>query len=80
MTTTKEMTKAELQAEVERLRAASKNGGTLSAKVSQKGAVSIYGLQRMPVTLYAAQWERLLTFGPTIAKFIETNKGALSYK
>ena len=52
----------------------------MSAKVSQKGAVSIYGLQRMPVTLYAAQWGRLLDFGPTIQKFIEANKSALSYK
>ncbi|RMF87619.1 MAG: hypothetical protein D6741_20330, partial [Planctomycetota bacterium] len=34
----------------------------LYCKVSQKGAVSVYGLQRMPVTLYADQWERLLGF------------------
>ena len=36
--------------------------GTLYCKVSQKGAVSLYGLQRMPVTLYVEQWERLLGF------------------
>ena len=37
-------------------------GGTLSCKQSEKGALSVYGLQRMPVTLYAEQWERLLGF------------------
>jgi hypothetical protein len=40
-----------------------KNGkakGSLYCKVSQKGAISVYGLQRMPVTLYVEQWERLL--------------------
>ena len=34
--------------------------GTLYCKVSEKGALSVYGLQRMPVTLYVEQWGRLL--------------------
>jgi hypothetical protein len=34
----------------------------LRAKVSEKGALSIYGLGRFPVTLYSSQWRRLLTF------------------
>jgi len=38
--------------------------------VSEKGAVSVYGLQRMPVTLYAEQWERLLAFAEDVKKFI----------
>jgi len=46
------------------------NGNSLSCKVSEKGAVSVYGLQRMPVTLYAEQWERLLAFGGEIKDFI----------
>jgi hypothetical protein len=46
------------------------NGGTLSCKVSEKGAVSVYGLQRMPVTLYAEQWERLLAFAENVKSFI----------
>ena len=33
--------------------------GKLTLKVSEKGALSVYGLQRMPVTLYVEQWERL---------------------
>ena len=36
-----------------------KSNGQVTYKVSAKGALSAYGLQRMPVTLYAAQWERL---------------------
>ena len=28
-------------------------------KVSTKGAISLYGLQRMPVTLYNEQWDRI---------------------
>ena len=44
--------------------------GTLYCKVSQKGAVSVYGLQRMPVTLYVEQWDRLLNFGDELRQFI----------
>ena len=36
--------------------------GTLYCKVSEKGGLSVYGLQRMPVTLYTEQWTRLLSF------------------
>jgi hypothetical protein len=46
------------------------NSGSLSCKVSEKGAVSVYGLQRMPVTLYAEQWERLLAFAEEVKRFI----------
>ena len=31
----------------------------LTYKVSAKGALSVYGMGRFPVTLYAEQWERL---------------------
>jgi hypothetical protein len=34
--------------------------GPMYFKVSVKGAISAYGLQRMPVTLYVEQWERIL--------------------
>ena len=42
---------------------ADRKKGGLSCRVSPKGAISVYGLQRMPVTLYVEQWERLLNFG-----------------
>jgi len=59
------------------------NMGTVQAtgvKVSTKGAVSVYGLGRFPVTLYAEQWGKLLGMGETITKFIADNKSKLSYK
>jgi hypothetical protein len=31
----------------------------ISIKISQRGAVSVYGLGRFPVTLYPSQWEAL---------------------
>lgn len=52
----------------------------LHAKVSEKGAVSVYGLQRMPVTLYLGQWERLLEYADTLKAFIEANRSKLSVK
>jgi hypothetical protein len=54
--------------------------GTLYCKVSPKGAMSLYGLQRMPVTLYAEQWERLLAFEPEIRKFIQEHHAELKRK
>lgn len=54
--------------------------GSLYCKVSEKGAVSVYGLQRMPVTLYMEQWERLLDFGDEVRAFIKDNAGKLKRK
>lgn len=54
--------------------------GSLYCKVSQKGALSVYGLQRMPVTLYVEQWERLLDFADEIRSFAEEHKSELSRK
>ena len=57
-----------------------KKRGSLYCKVSQKGAVSVYGLQRMPVTLYLEQWERLLDFSDQVREFMKENDSALSRK
>ena len=54
--------------------------GTLYCKVSPKGAISVYGLQRMPVTLYVEQWERLIAFSNEITKFAQANSANLSRK
>ena len=45
--------------------------GVLYCKVSTKGAMSVYGLQRMPVTLYVEQWNRLLDFSDNLRQFIK---------
>ena len=81
MATTK--TKRELEAEVEVLRnlLASKNGdGPLTYQVSQKGAVSIYGLMRFPITLYKNQWEQVLEHQDELRKFIKDNESRLKTK
>lgn len=49
-------------------------------KVSEKGAVSLYGLGRFPVTLYKQQWERLLRMAPEIEVFLVENAKALSVR
>ena len=60
------MTQEDLQAELERLKKENeelkqnRRSGSVSMKVSPKGAVSVYGLGRFPVTLYKEQWEKLL--------------------
>ncbi len=58
----------------------SPKGNTLHCKVSEKGALSVYGLQRMPVTLYVGQWERLLDFADSIRKFIEAHRKEFATK
>mgnify|MGYP001568292072 CR=1 FL=1 len=52
----------------------------LSMKVSEKGALSIYGLGRFPVTLYAGQWERLLDQADAIRAFMTANASLLATK
>ena len=54
--------------------------GTLYCKVSQKGAASLYGLQRMPVTLYVEQWERLLGFADELKAFLKEHDSELKRK
>ena len=54
--------------------------GSLYCKVSQKGGVSLYGLQRMPVTLYVEQWERLLDFSDELREFIKEHDAELKRK
>ncbi len=78
MTTDKlnEMTKEQLIA----LLAAQSAPKALSMKVSEKGALSIYGLGRFPVTLYSGQWERLLAHADAIRAFMSANASLLATK
>jgi hypothetical protein len=73
---------AELEAENKKLKEAKAAGGALSLKVSAKGAVSLYGMGRFPVTLFAEQWGKILdpTMSAKITQFIADNQAALSYK
>ena len=76
------MSDEDLKAELERLRqenAALKKGASsgIRMKVSEKGAVSIYGMGRFPVTLYKEQWLKLLDTSDDIRAFINANEGQL---
>jgi hypothetical protein len=79
------MNEAEMKAELERLRAENaklknKDSAGLSLKVSEKGAVSLYGMGRFPVTLYKEQWLRILASAPEIEAFIRENDSKLKTK
>jgi len=62
------------------LQAGEQKRGTLYCKVSEKGAMSVYGLQRMPVTLYVEQWTRLLDFSDDLRQFMKENDAKLKRK
>jgi len=79
------MSDEQIKAELERLRrenAALKKGASagLRLKVSEKGAVSVYGMGRFPVTLYKEQWLKLLDMADDIRQFIAANEGQLKAK
>lgn len=80
------MAEEDLKAELERLKAENealkqrKRSGSTSLKVSEKGALSVYGLGRFPVTLYREQWIKLLSMADEIKAFIEENSDRLKVK
>ena len=78
-------TEDDLKAEIERLKAENESlkkpaRGQMFLKVSEKGALSVYGLGRFPVTLYREQWEKLLGMGDQIRQFIQENDQQLKKK
>ena len=79
------MSDDDLKAELERLKAENealkkRRSNSVSMKVSEKGAVSVYGLGRFPVTLYQEQWNKLLSMADEIKQFIAENKDKLKVK
>jgi hypothetical protein len=72
----------ELKAKVAELekQAGRKRTGALEFRVSEKGAVSVYGMGRFPVTLYYEQWTRLLEAAERLKAFLEENKSRLKLK
>ncbi|MBI4903535.1 MAG: hypothetical protein HY820_07870 [Acidobacteria bacterium] len=70
---------ARLKAENEALKKPAARG-SITFKVSDKGAVSVYGLGRFPVTLYKEQWEKLLERSEELRKFIADNDSQLKKK
>ena len=80
------MADEELEKELERLRIenerlrARRAAGDVTLRVSEKGAVSVYGLGRFPVTLYQEQWEKLLGMTEELRTFIAANRDRLKRK
>ncbi len=81
------MANDDINAELQRLRAenaalksSKPERGTLSMKVSEKGALSVYGMGRFPVTLYKEQWLKLLGIAEEIKTFIGENDSRLKTK
>ncbi len=69
---------ARLKEENERLK--DRQGRGMSLKVSEKGALSVYGLGRFPVTLYKEQWQKLLAMTDEIRAFLKENDARLKSK
>lgn len=75
----------QMKAELEKLRAENAalkktSARGLSLKVSEKGALSVYGLGRFPVTLYKEQWKKLLEMADDIRAFMAANDSQLKTK
>ena len=75
----------EVQAELARLRAENerlkkRQASPLRLKVSAKGALSVYGLGRFPVTLYKEQWVRVLDAVDDLRVFLTDHDGELKGK
>ena len=72
---------ARLRAENEALRTGQKTRvQTITVKCSEKETVSVYGMGRFPVTLYAEQWQKLFANADKIADFIKANIDQLKTK
>ena len=77
-----EPTYEELKARLEQLEKQNPNkrSGNLEFRVSDKGAVSVYGMGRFPTTLYYEQWIKLLERAEELKQFLEENKSRLKLK
>lgn len=69
-----------LRAENDALKAQRRSGAGLTFRVSEKGAVSVYGLGRFPVTLYQEQWDKLFASIEDLKRFVDENRSRLKKK
>lgn len=69
-----------LKQENEKLKSEKKRPMGISFRVSEKGAVSVYGMGRFPVTLYKEQWNKLFDHMDQLKEFIAENEDRLKTK
>lgn len=68
------------QLEAENTALRSNASARLSFKVSEKGAISIYGFGQWPKTFYRTEIERILDAAPAIRDFIKAHASVLATK
>ena len=73
---------AALRAENDKLKAKAlaRSQARINCKVSEKGALSIYGLGRFPVTLYLSQFEALNAAWPVVQEFVADHRVEFTVK
>ena len=74
------LSKDQLSALVLQLAANQPKARAITCKVSEKGALSVYGIGRFPVTLYLSQFEKLAQAWPDILDFVEEHRAEFSSK
>ncbi len=79
------MSDEDMQAELERLRRENeelKQRGKKQIRlaVSQKGAASLYGIRRFPITFYKEEWGIILGMSDEIEAFLAKHDAELSTK
>jgi hypothetical protein len=74
------LTPEQMAARIAELEGRLARSSNISFKVSEKGAISVYGLGRFPVTLYVEQWDKILSKTEELRAFIEANKSKLKFK
>ncbi len=79
------MADEDLQAEVEKLRRENeelkaKRDRSFHLQVSKKGAASLYGLRRFPVTFYKDEWVQILGMADEIKSFLVEHDAELKGK
>jgi hypothetical protein len=68
----------ELKSQLESEKAKSKS--SIRLQVSQKGACSLYGIRRFPVTFYTDEWTTILDMEQEIRSFLTEHAGELKQK
>jgi hypothetical protein len=69
---------AELKAELENEKAKTRNA--IRLQVSQKGACSLYGIRRFPITFYTDEWTTILDMEQEIRSFLVEHANELKQK